>query len=169
MKLKVKKLRPEAKLPEKAHSTDAGFDLFALEPAYVSFPEMENRAFAISTGIAIEIPQGYYGRIVGRSGNTLNTPFKVFEGIIDSDYRGEIKVMAEVRREYVRVGETVQSDGLVTKKEIHSKRFSGKCKVFSGAKIAQLIICPLPDFEIEEVEELSDTVRGDGGFGSTGK
>lgn len=167
MKLKVKKLYPGAILPKKAHSTDAGFDLFALESVYVSMPEMENKAFAISTGIAVEIPKGYYGRIVGRSGKTLKTPLKVFEGIIDSDYRGEIKIMAEVRR-------SASYDALVGDAENEPWEYSGMLPLSSyivneDEKIAQLIISPLPDFEVEEVKELSDTVRGDGGFGSTGK
>lgn len=137
MKMKVKRLTDTAKLPEKANRNDAGFDLYTDESFY-----LKGHVQTISTGIALEIPEGYYGRLVGRSGLTSKSPIRVIEGVIDSDYRGEIKVM------------------------ITSDSCSGEYE--HGLKIAQLIIQPLPSVELVEVEELSTTGRGKNGFGSTG-
>lgn len=140
MQLKIKRLTQTAKLPERAFPTEAGFDIFTDEAIMIE----SNQTVAISTGIALEIPDGYYGRLKGRSGLTLKSPLRVLEGTIDSSYRGEVKIMAEV----VRKGCTRN--------------------IAKGAKIAQLIIQPLPYFEVVEVDELSQSNRGENGFGSTG-
>ena len=139
MKLKVKRLTETARLPEKAFPTEAGFDIFTDEKITIE----RNQTVAIGTGIALEIPDGYYGRLKGRSGLTLKSPLRVLEGTIDSSYRGEVKVMAEVIEYYT-------------------------CHVPKGMKIAQLIIQPVPQFEIVEAGELSESDRGENGFGSTG-
>ena len=140
MNLKTKRLTQTAKLPERAFPTEAGFDIFTDEAIMIE----SNQTVAISTGIALEIPDGHYGRLKGRSGLTLKSPLRVLEGTIDSSYRGEVKIMAEV----------VKKDCTY--------------HVPKGAKIAQLIIQPLPQFEIAEVDELSQSDRGEYGFGSTG-
>ena len=140
MQLKIKRLTQTAKLPERAFPTEAGFDVFTDEEIMIE----SNQTVAISTGIALEIPDGYYGRLKGRSGLTLKSPLRVLEGTIDSSYRGEVKIMVEA------VGKGCT------------------CDITKGAKIAQLIIQPLPYFEVVEVDELSQTVRGANGFGSTG-
>lgn len=140
MQLKIKRLTDTAKLPERAFPTEAGFDIFTDEEITIE----SNQTVAISTGIALEIPDGYYGRLKGRSGLTLKSPLRVLEGTIDSSYRGEVKIMAEV----------------VKKDRIYH--------IPKGAKIAQLIIQPLPYFEVVEVDELSQSDRGENGFGSTG-
>ena len=139
MKLKVKRLTETAILPEKAFPTEAGFDLFADESVTI----YDGETMTISTGIALEIPDDYYGRLKGRSGLTLKSPLRVLEGTIDSSYRGEVKVMVEVKKDCTY-------------------------HVPKGAKIAQLIIQPLPYFEVVEVDELSQSDRGENGFGSTG-
>ncbi|KAA9291220.1 dUTP diphosphatase [Aerococcus urinae] len=137
--LRVKRLTNTAKLPTKAHETDAGFDIYADQ----KFEADENSIMpkTVSTGIAIKIPDGYYGRLVGRSGLTSHTGLRVHEGIIDSGYTGELKVMCSFVCPYA---------------------------VNKGNKIAQLIIQPLPAFEVLEVDELPQTDRNTGGFGSTG-
>lgn len=137
---RVKKLHPEAKLPQRAHNTDSGLDLYAFHPAY--FPP--NTRKLIGTGISIEIPNGYGGFITPRSGlaiknglTVLNTP-----GLIDSGYRGEVGVIL-----------------------FNSGQES--VTIFEGDKIAQLVIISTPLFEPVEVPELNNTKRGEGGFGST--
>lgn len=149
MQLKVKRLTDTAVLPVKAHQSDAGLDICADEERNI----YNGQTACVSTGIAIAIPEGYYGRLKGRSGLTSKTALRVQEGTIDSDYRGEIKVICDVR-------DTMLSDDV----------WSDECylEITKGAKIAQLIIQPLPTVEVEEVDELDDTDRGEGGFGSTG-
>ncbi|WP_373768577.1 dUTP diphosphatase, partial [Jeotgalibaca porci] len=139
MQLKIKRLTKTARLPEKAFTTEAGFDIFTDQEIMIE----SNQTVAISTGIALEIPEGHYGRLKGRSGLTLKSPLRVLEGTIDLSYRGEIKVMVEVKKDCVYY-------------------------VPKGMKIAQLIIQPLPQIELLEVDELSQSDRGENGFGSTG-
>ena len=141
MKVKFKKLVPEAVIPTKAHPTDAGFDLTA-----VSVEEDRKRNIVTyHTGIAVEIPENHAGFIFPRSSvykHQLSLANCV--GVIDSSYRGEIIVKFRI----------VQP---------HISRYS------VGDKIAQLIIQPYPEIEFEEVDELDESDRGEGGFGSTGR
>lgn len=146
MYLKVKRLTDSAKLPIKINQTDAGFDVFSDEDITI----VARETVLVSTGIALEIPEGYYGRLKGRSGLSVKTGLRVIEGTIDSDYRGEIKIMCECF--------TKRIDGNFVTKHIIKK----------GERIAQLIIQPLPEITIVECDELSETKRGVGGFGSTG-
>lgn len=139
--LKVKKLTDTAKLPVKAHATDAAFDIYADEDTTIT-----GLTSSVLTGIALEIPAGYYGRIVGRSGMTLGTPLKVFEGIIDSGYRGEIKIMCQCVSDSVRI-----------------------MRIKKGERIAQLLIEKVEDITIVESDSLETTDRGESGFGSTGR
>lgn len=142
MKIKIKRLHPDAKLPTRATDGSAAYDLYACHPR-------EENSLAVPTGIAVEIPSGYVGLICPRSGlarskvTIQNSP-----GIIDSDYRGEICVM--LRCQYPHTHET-----LIVKGWYHQR-------------IAQLLVVPCMDVEWEEVDELSETKRGTGGFGSTG-
>lgn len=154
MRLKVKRLTETARLPEKAFTTEAGFDVFADEDVTIHNGE----TVAISTGIALEIPDGYYGRLKARSGLTLNSGLRVQEGTIDSSYRGEVKVIAEIKD----LEQIISQIGFTT---------SSKTNYFvieKGMKIAQLIIQPVPQFEVVEADELSESDRGENGFGSTG-
>lgn len=98
----------------------------------------------LHTGISVELPQGYGAFVMGRSGNTIKRGLLVALGLIDSDYRGEIGVMAF---------------NTTDKKMI----------IQQGDRIAQLVIMPTPQIVLEEVDELSDTQRGNDGFGSTGR
>jgi dUTP pyrophosphatase len=160
--LKVKKLNPEAKLPTKNNLSDAAFDLYANE--YVSL--RSGQATKIKTGIAVEIPDGYYGQIFDRS-SIGALGISVLGGVIDSGYRGEIIVCllnnnlpdCGMKYEYYSTDHyekeyySIDSVHLITK----------------GNKIAQMVILPVPQVEVEEVEELSDSDRGTKGFGSSGK
>lgn len=138
--LKVKKLHPDAKVPHYAHADDAGMDLFALEHTVIP---VGGRAL-IGTGIAMEIEEGYVGLLWDKSGLSNTHGLKTLGGVIDSGYRGEIKV------------------GLVN---LGSEDYV----VGAGHKVAQMLIQKVEHANVVLVEELPNTVRGEGGFGSTGK
>lgn len=143
--LKVKKLDENAKLPSYGSEYAAAADLFCLtdDDEILIAPEM---TVFIHTGIAMEIPEGYVGLIYARSGlgtkQGLAPANKV--GVIDSDYRGEIIVA------------------------LHNHSGEDR-RIYNGDRIAQIIITPYVHADFEEVAELSDTMRGAGGFGSTGQ
>lgn len=140
MQIKVKRLHPDAILPSYAHPGDAGMDLFALETIEVP----AKSSARIRTGIALEIPDGYVGLCWDKSGLAMNHGIKVLGGVIDSGYRGELILG-------------------VSNLSNTSYRFE------KGHKVMQLLIQAVESPEIIEVNELSDTDRGEDGFGSTGK
>lgn len=137
--IKVKRLTETAKLPTRAHATDAGLDLYADE--YGGMRKGGTRT--IRTGIAMAIPNGYVGRIAPRSGLAVNHGIDILAGVIDSAYIGELMV------------------ALVN----HG---SAAYEVKPGDKIAQLLIQPVELWMPEEVDELDGTERGASGFGSSG-
>jgi dUTP pyrophosphatase len=141
MILKVKKLAPDAILPQYAHPGDAGLDLFSNQA--VELGPGESRM--VKTGISIELPPGTEGQVRPRSGlaakhavTVLNSP-----GTVDAGYRGEVCVI------------------LIN----HGRQ---PFAVEKGMKIAQMLVTPVLTVDVEEVRELTDTQRGAGGFGSTG-
>lgn len=138
IKLKIKKLNDRAKIPNYAKKGDAGIDL-------VATTTMSNGYFIeYGTDLAMEIPEGYVGYIFPRSSISKTDHYlRNSVGVIDSGYRGEIKIRMSVPA-------------------LGSKNYK------NGDKIAQLIIMKLPWVDIEEVDELSETDREKGGFGSTG-
>lgn len=140
MQIQIKKLHPDAKLPSFAHATDAGMDLFTVEDFTIEPGEFRQ----VLTGVAIVFPAGYVGLIWDKSGVSHVRNLKSMGGVFDSDYRGEYVLG------FVNVGQEPQT-----------------FKV--GDKIAQLLIQKVEHPEIVEVNELNQTVRGEGGFGSTGK
>lgn len=137
--IKVKRLDGKAKIPTRAHMNDAGMDLCSTEKLVI-LPQTRK---IIKTGIALQIPEGYYGRVAPRSGLAANHGIDVFAGVIDCSYRGEICVILYNSDKNVLI-------------------------VNEGDRIAQLIIEKYYNFPVEEVSDLSDTARGSGGFGSTG-
>ena len=144
MKISVKKLRADAKLPTAGSAAAAGYDLYACLDAPVEIPPHENRK--IGTGLAMAIPEGYFGAVFARSGLASKQSLRPANcvGVCDSDYRGEYIV-------------ALHNDG-------ESAR-----TVCPGDRIAQLVVLPCPAVEFEEADELTETARGAGGFGSTGK
>lgn len=138
--VRFKKLDPEAKSPYRAYPTDAGWDLSSSEDCAV--PARGSRL--ISTGISFEIPVGYYGRVAPRSGLSVKEGIDVGAGVVDATYRGEVKVLLR---------NTKDTDFIVNK----------------GDRIAQIIFTQILTTELKEVTELSDTDRGDSGFGSSGQ
>lgn len=139
MVLKVKRISPDAKLPNYSHPADAGLNIYANEEIII--PPQERRI--ISTGIAMAIPFGYVGLIWDRSSISSQIGLKILGGVIDAGYRGEIKVI------------------------IHNLTPQAY-KVEKGLKIGQMLIQPVEQKEVVEVQELDETERGSGGFGSTG-
>jgi len=143
MKLQFARLSDEAVLPTRAHQGDAGLDLYAAEPAHLGPGER----WSVPTGVAVEIPEGHAGLVLPRSGLArehgialVNSP-----GLIDSGYRGEIKVVL------------LNTDPAQV------------FRVESGDRIAQLVVVEIATPEPVEVEELAESARGDGGFGSSGR
>lgn len=142
VKLKIRKLRSNAMLPEYAHIGDAGMDVFSCENVEIA----PHQTRLISTGLSIQLPDYTEAQIRPRSGLALKQGITVLNspGTVDEGYRGEIGVIL-----------INHSDAVV--------------KIEVGMKIAQMVIKPIMRVEIEEVSELSSTVRGENGFGSTGK
>ncbi len=140
MKLRIKKLEEQAKLPERAHLSDAGFDLFA----GMAYNVRPGDRVQVSTKIALEIPKGYVGLIWDKSGLSQSKGLKTLGGVVDSGYRGE-----------VMIGIINLSDRAYT--------------IERGDKVAQMLIQKYEAPDIVEVQELADADRGDGAFGSTGK
>lgn len=143
MELPITKLKDEVVLPTRAHEGDAGLDLYACEAAHLGPGER----WSVGTGVAVEIPEGHAGLVLPRSGLAkkhgialVNSP-----GLIDSGYRGEVRVLL------------LNTDPAET------------FRIEPGDRIAQLVIAPIALAEPVEVESLTDSQRGDGGFGSSGR
>jgi dUTP pyrophosphatase len=139
MKVKIKKLSDSAIIPTYATPGSAGFDLHANTDVFIA----TGQTLAIPTGLAFEVPLNYELQVRPRSGISLKTELRVILGTVDSDYRGEVKIIIQnVGREidYIRKHE----------------------------RIAQAILSPIVQTEFEVVDELNTTERGSNGFGSTG-
>jgi dUTP pyrophosphatase len=139
MKIKVKKVRPDATIPSYAHPGDAGFDVHACEDMIINPGERK----LVSTGLSFEFPEGFVALVWDKSGLAKNHGITNLAGVIDSGFRGESHILLY---------------------NISDKPFS----IEKGNKIAQILIKRVERAEFEEVEELSDTSRGQGGWGSTG-
>ena len=162
MKVKIKRLIPQAIIPKYAKDGDAGLDLVA-----TSYKFEKPGNFVYGTGLAIEIPKGYVGLIYPRS-SISKTSLQLTNsvGVIDSGYRGEITFKFTSDTEYY-------IDIIDNLPKIHGEYEDYKegdlLPIYKvGDKISQLIIMPYPNIELTEVEELSTTERGTGGYGSTG-
>ena len=140
MEIKFKKLNESAVAPQYAHSFDAGMDLFCLENISIA----PNQRVQIATGIAMEIPENFVGLIWDKSGLSHKSGLKIVGGVVDSQYRGGIKV------------------GMIN---LSDETYNFE----AGHKIAQMLIQKVEQVNLIESDSLSDTSRGEGGFGSTGK
>jgi dUTP pyrophosphatase len=138
--LKIKKLNPDAKVPKRGSERAASYDISSVEEAEIP----PKGKYLFSTGLSMAIPTGHYGRVAPRSGLAVKHFIDVGAGVIDEDYRGELKVLL------FNFGEEAY-------------------KVSKGDRIAQLILEKISTPEVVEVESLDETERGQGGFGSTGK
>lgn len=158
MKINFKKLSLEAKVPVCAHpGKDAGYDLFALD--YTTIKPFERKL--IKTGIAMEIPEGYYGRIAPRSGLALKQGICVMGGVIDSSYRSDIGVILLNLQCWPFLADIHNSLANLA-------GVTGEFTIKPGDKIAQIIIEKCHEVDFVEVNELKETERSQGGFGSTG-
>jgi len=144
MNIEIKKLRENAVLPRRGSKAAAGYDLYACLDNAVKIAPHETKM--IPTGLAMAVPEGYFGAVVARSGLASKQGLRPANciGICDSDYRGEYTVA------------------------IHNDSEAER-EICPGDRIAQLIIMPFLSVEFTEVEELDETERGAGGFGSTGR
>ena len=136
--LLIKRLTETSTTPTKANSSDAGFDLYSDEDVIIKSGE----SVLVSTGVAMAIPENHAGLIWDRASMGVKGIHR-FAGVVDSGYRGEVKVCL------FNTGEAY--------------------KIVRGDRIAQILIQPVPNIELREVEDLNNTERGIGGFGSSGK
>lgn len=139
MELKVRRINKDARLPRYGHTGDAGLDLFSVVEAVLKPGE----AFAVPTGIQTAIPSGFVGLIWDKSGISLSGVHRL-AGVVDAGYRGEIKVVMI---------------------NLSGNDFA----VSKGMKIAQMLIQPVVGVTVNETDDLDDTERDEGGFGSTGR
>ena len=142
MKMKIKRLDEKAVIPKRGSASAAGYDIYSIEE--VSLPPGETKL--IKTGLSMEIPENYLGGVFARSGLAVKEGIRPANcvAVIDADYRGELMV------------------------PLHNDSKEER-RITVGERIAQLVILPFLPVEFEETDELSETVRGEGGFGSTGK
>ena len=139
MEVKVKILSEKGRVPTRAHDTDAGWDLYSSEDLQI----MPDHRRLVSTSISLAIPEGHVGLVWPRSGLSVRKGIDVFAGVIDSGYRGEVKVCL----------------------------FNSGATIFDinkGDRIAQILIQKISDCKMVGVESLDGSDRGDGGFGSSG-
>ena len=138
--IKIKLLTPSAQLPTRSTEGSAAFDLYASEHIAIEAGGVSR----VPVGLAVEIPVGFYADLRLRSGfASKNSAALCSSGVVDSDYRGEVMIpVINHGREMIVIS--------------------------VGDRIGQMLILPVPETEIAQVEELTDTVRGNGGFGSTG-
>lgn len=154
--VKIKRLSDTAKIPYKAHDTDAAFDLYAdIQETFIPFGSTESekgvkimpgQTVKISSGVAMEIPEGYWGAVYARSGLATKQGLRPANavGVVDSHYRGMVIVPLYNDSNEVQI-------------------------IRHGDRIAQFMLAPVIETSFEEVSELSDSDRGEGGFGSSGK
>jgi dUTP pyrophosphatase len=143
VELPVAKLKEEAQLPSRAHEGDAGLDLYACESAHIGPGER----WSVGTGVGVQIPEGHAGLVLPRSGLARDHGIALVNapGLIDSGYRGELRVLL------------LNTDPAET------------FRVEPGDRIAQLVLTPIATPEPTEVPNLTESMRGEGGFGSSGR
>jgi len=138
--IRVKKTEKKAIVPTRSNQSDAGWDLYSV----TTRPIAPSQRVTIKTGISLEIPEEYVGLIWPRSGMSVKNGIDVLAGVVDSGYRGEIMVcLLNTSKKWMDIKE--------------------------GDRIAQILFQEVPHFQLQEVEMLQNSDRGEGGFGSTGK
>jgi dUTP pyrophosphatase len=152
--VKIKKLSPDAVIPRYATLGAAGFDLVAVEDVFL----LPGETKLVKTGLSVELPMGFEMQVRPRSGTSLKTPLRVANapGTVDCDYRGEVCVIMTNTTEHIEINGS------------HVREFPVPWQIKKGERIAQGVICAVEHAEFVEVDDLSVTGRGTGGFGSTG-
>ncbi|MEH6974984.1 dUTP diphosphatase [Bacillus sp. JJ675] len=180
MNVNIKRLSPDAQIPQYAHASDACFDLVAAEDVIIE----PGKTALVKTGLAFEIPEGYEMQIRPRSGITLKTPLRVQLGTVDAGYRGEVGVIVDNIAERITPFNSLKYehiDGTTTETAKHARycsRYGDYVEqdevayqtyiIRKGDRIAQAIIKPVEQAAFTEVAELGDSDRGADGFGSSG-
>lgn len=164
LKLKIKKLHPDAILPTRGTPDSAGLDLYALKSYTIS----AQRSVKIRTGIAMEIPKGYVGLLFARSSLSTKEHLRPANcvGVIDADYRGEVMLCLYNDNPTYIYKDNGLYDGSADLVQVSNS--SSERSIEKGDRIAQIILLPYISPLTVEVDELSDTERSTGGFGSTG-
>jgi dUTP pyrophosphatase len=157
--MQVKKLHKDAVVPVRAHATDAGLDLYSIEDAVI-YPGQTEK---VKTGIALAIPEGKVGLIWPRSSLGVKG-LDVMAGVVDASYRGEVVVCL-----YNGNPNVVPYDHGVGPVTMSDTTYDNVLHLPKGSKVAQILIQDVCLCQPVEVDELDETVRGQGGFGSTGK
>jgi dUTP pyrophosphatase len=152
MKIHVRRLHPDAIIPKYQTPGASGFDLHAIEDTLIQPGETK----LVRTGIAVDVGRGYELQVRPRSGLSLKTPIRVANapGTIDSDYRGEVSVIIHLLPHFMNEG---------------GYAFVGPYRVNKGDRIAQGVVCPVVQADLEVTDELASSQRGEQGFGSTGR
>lgn len=142
--MNIKFLNDKAKMPTRGSEKAAGYDMYAAIDEPINIPP--HKSVMVPTGIAMEVPDGYFAGLFSRSGISFKRGLRLSNcvGVIDSDYRGEVLV------------------------PIHND-FDYEKSIEPGERVCQLILLPYAVEDLNKVNELSDTARGEGGFGSTGE
>lgn len=175
--VKIKRLHADAVIPQYAREGDAGFDLVAVEDVIIEPGETA----LIKTGLAFELPQGYEMQVRPRSGVTLKTKLRVQLGTVDAGYRGEVSVIVD---NICGIDEVAYSDCYAYLNGNYSEELNGEeyesnweaphiefnvtYVIRKGDRIAQAVIKRVEHAQFIEVDTMSDTDRGEGGFGSSG-
>ena len=163
LKVKIKKLNENAVIPTYAKYGDAGMDLVATSKYYD-----DNGNIVYGTGLAFEIPKGYVGLLFPRSSNSKQQLLLSNSvGVIDSGYRGEVMLKFKSSASSFSLKTLIK---LIFNQDAKTTLINNyKISYNVGERIGQIIILPYPQIKFEEAEELSETERGNGGYGSTGK
>lgn len=175
LQVKIKKSHVDAVIPTYAKPGDAGMDLTAVDAYF----EEETSSIVYNTGLRMEIPEGYVGLLFPRSSLSKYELIQTNHvGVIDSGYRGDIMIKFKPTFDYwdtskdedfqSRVGQGAFEFYSTCEDEHYNRQLMSKVYGI-GDRVGQIIIIPYPKVEFMEVEELSDTIRGEGGYGSTGK
>jgi dUTP pyrophosphatase len=164
MNVKIKRLK-DVPLPQYAKSGDAGFDLVAAEDVIIE----PGQTVIVPTGLAFELPSGYEMQIRPRSGISAKTKLRVVLGTVDAGYRGEVGVIVDnIKRYYeipgARKARTIDNERV----DVDIVCAAASYVIRKGDRIAQAVIKPVEQAQFIEVDELSESARGEGGFGSTG-
>jgi len=145
--LKVKRLHPDVQMPKYQTAGAACFDIHAFEPDWVIHRHVREREpLTVETGLSFEVPDGFVMLVYSRSGQGFNSDVRLANcvGVVDSDYRGPLRV------------------------KLTSDNAERAFKVDHGDRVAQAMLVPVQQWELQEVDALSETARGDGAYGSTG-
>ncbi|GED30763.1 dUTP diphosphatase [Brevibacillus centrosporus] len=164
--VKIKKLHPDAVIPQYARAMDAGFDLVAVEDVLVAPGE----SVKVPTGLAFALPEGFELQVRPRSGISAKTKLRLSNapGTIDAGYRGEVAILVDNTREASRTYKNVCLDASEKEVTVDQEVDTHSYLIKKGDRLAQGVIAIVPVAQFEVVDELDETERGTGGFGSSG-